>query len=197
MPEFLFRLEGLLGAWFLRALRRSLRVEAFSQPPDHYPCVYAFQHRDLLLLAIQRTDSGIAVMSSKSKDGELIARPLARLGFLTVRGSSSSGGAEALRQLIKLAKTNSLAITPDGPKGPAGSVSPGVLQLAYLAKIPIIPVSAQATKQWELNTWDRLRVPKPFSTLKANYGQEIWVKSREEFEIAEASIKSFWAEAQS
>lgn len=194
MREILFRLEGFLGACLLRALRRSLKIEASGQPPNHYPCVYALQHRDLLLLAIQRTDSGIAVMTSKSKDGELISRPLARLGFLPVRGSSSRGGAEALRKLIKLAKKYSLAITPDGPKGPAGSVSPGVLQLAYLGKIPIIPVSARALKQWELNTWDRLRIPKAFTTLKAEYGEEIWVKSREDFAKAEEAIKSFWAD---
>ena len=194
MPEFLYRLEGFLGACLLRALRRSLRIEASGQPPNHHPCVYALQHRDLLLLVMQRTDCGIAVMSSKSKDGELISRPLKRLGFLPVRGSSSRGGAEALRKLIKLANKYSLAITPDGPKGPAGSVSPGVLQLAYLGKIPIIPVSAYAVRQWELNTWDRLRIPKPFTTLKARYGEEIWVKNRDDFARAQEAIKSFWAE---
>jgi hypothetical protein len=60
MPEFLFKLEGVLGAWLLRLWRSTLRVEANHQPPNGHPCVYALQHRDLLLLTLQRIDCGIA-----------------------------------------------------------------------------------------------------------------------------------------
>ncbi len=192
MPELLYKLEGVLGAWLLRLWRSTLRIQARNQPPDGHPCVYALQHRDLLLLAIQRTGSGIAVMVSRSRDGELIARPLARLGFLPVRGSTSRSGPQALKELIRLAQTRSLALTPDGPKGPAGAIQPGILQLALLARIPIIPVLASANRQWELNSWDRFRLPQPWSRLTARYANEIWVRSREDFPAAAAAIRQAW-----
>ncbi|MCB5284933.1 MAG: lysophospholipid acyltransferase family protein [Candidatus Cloacimonetes bacterium] len=192
MPEFLFQLEAVLGAWLLRLWRFTLRIKAQNQPPNGHPCVYALQHRDLLLLAIQRIDCGIAVMVSRSRDGEFIARPLARLGFLPVRGSTSRSGSQALKELVELARKRSLAITPDGPKGPAGSIQPGILQLALLAQIPIIPVVASAGRQWQLNSWDRFRIPKPFSKLTASYGPEIRVRSREDFPAAETALRQAW-----
>ncbi len=192
MSELLFRLEGILGAGLLRLWRRSLRFQALDQPKNGQPCVYALQHRDLLLLALQRIDCGIAVLVSRSRDGELIARPLARLGFLPVRGSSSRGGSSALKELVGLAQNHSLAITPDGPKGPAGSIQPGILQLALLARVPIIPVAATAGRQWELNSWDRFRLPKPWSKITASYGREIMVRSREDFPAAEAALREAW-----
>ncbi len=192
VSELLFRLEGILGACLLRLWRRSLRVHALDQPQNGHPCVYALQHRDLLLLTLQRIDCGIAVMVSRSRDGELIARPLARLGFLPVRGSSSRGGSSALKDLLGLARTHSLAITPDGPKGPAGSIQQGILQLALLARVPIIPVAAAADRQWVLNSWDSFRLPKPWSKLTASYGREIWVRSREDFPAAETALREAW-----
>lgn len=192
MPEFLFKLEGVLGAWLLRLWRSTLRVEANHQPPNGHPCVYALQHRDLLLLTLQRMDCGIAVMVSRSRDGELIARPLARLGFLPVRGSTSRSGSQALKELIRLARDRSLALTPDGPQGPAGSVQPGILQLALLAHIPIIPVVASANRMWQLRSWDRFRLPHPFAKLTASYGPEIRVRSREDFPAAETALRQAW-----
>ncbi|MDD4224346.1 MAG: lysophospholipid acyltransferase family protein [Candidatus Cloacimonetes bacterium] len=192
MPDFILRLEAVLAAWLLRLWRYTLRLEALDQPPDGYPCVYALRHRDLLLLALQRMDCGIAVMVSRSRDGELIARPLARLGFLPVRGSTSRSGSQALRTLVDLAQTRSLALTPDGPKGPAGSVQPGVLQLALLAGIPIIPVAARADRQWRLNSWDGFRIPKPFSKLTAVYGHQIRLGSREDFPAAASALRQAW-----
>ncbi len=194
MPEILFQLEAIAGAWLLRLWRATLRIQALNQPSNNYPCVYALQHRDLLLLTIQRIDCGIAVMVSRSRDGELIARPLSRLGFIPVRGSSSRSGSQALKELVRLARMRSLAITPDGPKGPAGSIQPGVLQLALLARIPIIPVVAAANRQWEINSWDRFRLPQPWSKLTATYGQEIQVRSRDDFPAAEAAIRKAWQE---
>ncbi len=192
MPEFLFQLEAVLGAWLLRLWRSTLRIKAVNQPPNGHPCVYALQHRDLLLLAIQRIDCGIAVMVSRSRDGEFIARPLARLGFLPVRGSTSRSGSQALKELVELARNRSLALTPDGPKGPAGSIQPGILQLALLAQIPIIPVVASASRLWQLHSWDRFRIPKPFSQLTASYGREILVHGRQDFPAAETALREAW-----
>ncbi|HNU53662.1 MAG TPA: lysophospholipid acyltransferase family protein [Candidatus Syntrophosphaera sp.] len=197
MSELLLRLEGVLGALLLRLWRRTLRVVALNQPPIGHPCVYALQHRDLLLLTLQRIDHDIAVMVSRSRDGELIARPLARLGFFPVRGSTSRSGSQALKVMVRLARERSLALTPDGPKGPAGSVQPGILQLALLAQVPIIPVVASAGRMWQLDSWDLFRLPHPFSRLTAIYGPEIWVRSREDFPAVEEAIRQAWQNLQS
>lgn len=194
MREFLFRIEAVAGAWLLRLWRSTLHIQAKDQPPNNYPCVYALQHRDLLLLGIQRMYCKIAVLVSKSPDGELIARPVSHLGYIPVRGSSSRGGSEALKALIRLARDHSLAITPDGPKGPAGVIQPGVLQLALLAQIPIIPVVASSSRMWKLKSWDRFRLPKPWSKLTAHYGNEIRVGKREDFPAAETAIRQAWKE---
>ncbi len=181
MPKFIFWLERKLAAGLLRLLRKTLRFEVSGQPPDRLPCVYAFWHRNLINLVIQRIGSGVFVLVSASQDGELIAGPLAELGYGLVRGSSTRGGSQALKELVRLSRDHGLAITPDGPKGPHGTVKEGILQLALLARIPIIPINADCDREWVFNTWDRLRLPKPFAHIKIKYGPELWVRDKEDF----------------
>lgn len=197
MPEFLMKVEAVLGAGFLKLLRATLRIAVHNQPSDDYRCVYAFLHRNLLLLTLHRINSQIAVMVSSSKDGELIAGPLKYLGYIPIRGSSTHQGSQALKEMVRLSRTHSLAITPDGPKGPLGTIHPGLFQLAYLAKIPIIPVSANSSKEWLVKSWDRFRIPKPFSRVAVNYGKPIWVNNKEEFPLAEKQLREAWKQLES
>ena len=187
--KLLFKLEARLGAWLLRLLRLSIRFDVKAQPPNDYPCVYIFWHRNLLLMTLQRVDTNAVVLVSSSRDGELIAGPLNRLGYHTVRGSSTRGGSMALRQMLRLAQDHSLAITPDGPKGPAETVHPGLFELALLARIPIIPVAVDVNREWVFNSWDRFRFPLPFSRIKVRYKQQIWVRSKTDFAIAETALR--------
>ena len=190
MPSWILRLESKAAACLFRLLRKSLRFSVTGQPADNHPCVYAFWHRDLLILAIQRMYSGAAVLVSASQDGQLIAGPLAELGYQLVRGSSTRGGSQALKELVRLGRNHSLAITPDGPKGPTGTVHPGIFQVALLAAVPIIPIRVSCRREWLFKTWDRLRLPRPFARIKVEYGEHIWVRNRYDFPAAEALMRS-------
>lgn len=189
MHKILMKAEEYAGAWLLRLLNSTLRYTVHNRPPDDLPCVYALWHRDLLLLGLHRINTNVAVMISASQDGQLIAGPIRHLGYLPVRGSSSRKGSQALKEMVRLARDHSLAVTPDGPKGPVGSIQPGLFQIALLAKVPIIPVVAEASREWVFNSWDRFRCPKPFSRLTINYGEPIQVRDREEFQQAEMTLR--------
>ncbi|MFO8145184.1 MAG: lysophospholipid acyltransferase family protein [Candidatus Syntrophosphaera sp.] len=189
MDKLLLKIEEYAGAWLLRLLNVTLRYKVQNRPPDNLPCVYALWHRDLLLLGLHRMDTNIAVMISASRDGQLIAGPCRHLGYLPVRGSTSRQGSQALKEMVRLARAHSLAITPDGPKGPVGSIQPGLFQLAFLARVPIIPVVAECNREWIFNSWDRFRCPKPFSRLTINYGEPIQVSSREDFQQSELTLR--------
>lgn len=192
MRKILFYLEKKLAAKLLLLLRRTLKINVSNQAAsDNIRCIYMFWHRNLLLLTIQRVNSGAGVMVSSSKDGELIAGPLKELGYIPIRGSSTRQGAQAMHEMIRAAKEISLAITPDGPKGPSGTIQPGVLQIALLAKIPIVPIFVTADKEWVFNSWDRFRFPKPFARLNVVYSDPIYVNTKDDMATAEASIRKF------
>jgi hypothetical protein len=194
MAKVLFYLERKLGAWLLLLLRKTLKFKVINQESsDNIRCIYMFWHRNLLMMTLQRVYHGAAVMVSSSKDGELIAGPLWELGYIPVRGSSSFKGSSAMREMIKISQKISLAITPDGPKGPCYTCHPGLFQIAYLAKIPIVAVAVNADKEWQFNSWDRFRFPKPFAKLTMIYSDPIWVKSKEDFATAEREIRDFLA----
>ncbi len=192
LTKLLFFLERKLGAWFLRLYRKSLRFEVINQEAsDEIRCIYMFWHRNLLLMTLQRIDHGAAVMVSSSKDGELIAGPLSELGYVPVRGSSSRQGSRAMLEMIKASRQISLAITPDGPKGPVYTIHPGVLQIALLARIPIVPVAVHANREWLFNSWDKFRFPKPLARLTMIYANPISLTRKEDFEAVEKQIRAF------
>lgn len=191
MSRFLFFLEAKLAAGFLRLLKLTLGFEIINRNPDEQKCIYMFWHRNLLLLCLHRIGSPVAVVISASKDGELIAGPVKELGFIPVRGSSSRQGAKALKEMIQHGRRRQLAITPDGPKGPPKSIHPGVFQIALLAKIPIIPISANVNREWVFNSWDRFRVPKPFAKIKVIYGKPFYVEDKESIAGVTEEIKLY------
>jgi lysophospholipid acyltransferase (LPLAT)-like uncharacterized protein len=129
------------------------------------PTVYAFWHRSLLACAHRFRNKQIAILISQSFDGELIARTVERLGFKAIRGSSSRGGAAGLRGMAKAYTAgHRCAITADGPRGPAQVAKPGTAQLAHLVESPWVGTfNAIPLNAWELRTWDRFLIPKPFS----------------------------------
>jgi len=115
-----------------------------------------------------------ALMISKSSDGEIIADVAEKSGWHTVRGSSSSGGKEALRKMIDhLSQTRLAAHIVDGPKGPAGTVKAGVVQLAHAADAAIIPFYVSADRAWYFNSWDSFFIPKPFARVVISFGEMI------------------------
>ena len=159
-----------IASAIIRILGSTLRYEDIiapgvtpgSQIPG--PVVYAFWHRCLLSCAYYFRGQKIAILISRSFDGELIARTVERLGFIAIRGSSSRGGAAALRQIAdEYGRGTRCAITADGPRGPNMVAKPGTAQLAQLVGTWVGTFYVLPLKAWELKTWDRFLIPKPFS----------------------------------
>jgi len=127
------------------------------------------------------------VMVSRSRDGELIAGIVSRLGLEPVRGSSSRGGKEALRELLNRFRNRSLAAhAVDGPQGPKGVVKAGIIELARLSGATVLPVYISMSHAWKMNGWDRFLVPKPFSRVRLRCGRPFAVPPRMDEEAFEA-----------
>ena len=118
-------------------------------------------------------------MTSRSKDGEMVAFLLSKMNFIPVRGSSSRGGKEVMNETIKQLKKDDniypAAITIDGPRGPAKVPKMGIIEIARQAQQPIIPYSAIPKKYWQFNSWDKFRLPMPFTKIFVIYGDPIMV----------------------
>jgi len=146
---------SIFSALFIRTLHATLRVrhvrsENLTNVPQY---IIVFWHAHLLLMLHSRFRRPIAVMSSRSKDGEYIARVFDWYGVHTVRGSSSRGGTAALRHLIRHARDGkNIVFTPDGPKGPARVVKEGVIYAAQTTGLPIVPIAFAAKKK---SCWPR------------------------------------------
>lgn len=137
--------------------------------------LYAFWHSRLLGLCYTHRFQGVGIMVSKSFDGEWITRLVTKLGYKTYRGSASKDGAAGLLEMIKDPPEGDLALTVDGPKGPAEEVKSGVVTLASKGAFPVVPITIIADKAWRLKSWDRFMVPKPFSIITVLRGPHIVV----------------------
>ncbi len=133
----------------------------FDVPP---PAVYAFWHRCLLAGVWPFRNYGLTLLVSRSFDGELFTRTAKLMGFLTVRGSSSRDGAPGLRNLQRAyLDGHYCAITADGPRGPAMVAKSGAAHLAQLVGAPVRACYLHPHRAWQLRSWDRFLIPKPFS----------------------------------
>jgi len=148
-------------------LRYSISWEEPPSPADatyEKPVIYAFWHRAVFASAWLWKGIGIAVMVSRSFDGEYIARTIEKLGFVAVRGSSSRSGAEALLGLRShLERGNLVAFTIDGPRGPKYVAKPGPVLLSRTSGLPVAAFYVALSDAWVLRTWDAMMIPKPFS----------------------------------
>jgi lysophospholipid acyltransferase (LPLAT)-like uncharacterized protein len=126
------------------------------------------------------------IMISQSKDGEIVAGIAKRSSWHPIRGSSSKGGREALKNMTANLKETKLAgHIVDGPRGPSGIVKAGVIRLAHMADAVIVPFYISADKGWLFNSWDRFLLPKPFSKVLLRFGKMIKfdkVEDKESFE---------------
>jgi hypothetical protein len=120
-----------------------------------------------------------------------MARILKRFGFTFVRGSTTSGGLMALRGLIKAARDGySVAITPDGPKGPIFKVQPGIVYLAQKAGVPVIPVACALSRKKILRSWDRYQFPLPFGRIQAVYGEPFPIAGADDVAAKSAELET-------
>ena len=160
-------------------LRYSISWEEPPSPLDatfEKPVIYCFWHRAVFPSAWLWRKTGIAVMVSRSFDGEYIARTLEKLGFAAVRGSSSRDGAKDLRGLrSQLQQGNSVVFTIDGPRGPRFVAKPGPVLLSSASTAPMAAFCVALSNAWVLNTWDALMIPKPFSKALVRLSAKIQV----------------------
>jgi hypothetical protein len=171
---------AMAGALLVRALGATWRVDASGLATfdaaiaQGRRCIFALWHAQLLPLVWTHRGRGGVVLVSRHRDGELIARIIERLGFVTSRGSSTRGGEEGVMDMLRRAgEGRLLAITPDGPRGPAETLKPGLVYLASRSGLPIVPVAAASRSCWTLRSWDRFRVPRPFTRVVVAYGNPI------------------------
>lgn len=180
--RLLIRLADLAFFAFVRLLSSTTRFEIHGR--EHWEAVesagkipiYAFWHDCIILSACFFRHRGIVVMASKSFDGEYIARFVKRLGFGTIRGSSSRGGARALIEMIRAIKNgHPMAFTIDGPRGPRHKIKPGPVLLARKTGNPILPFAIRPSTYRTLNSWDKMHMPRPFSRAALIFGPPIYV----------------------
>ena len=148
--------------------------------------IFTLWHGELLPLLWHHRGEGVAVVISEHRDGEIIAQIAERLGYTTVRGSTSRGGGRALIGLMRAVQAgHDGAVTPDGPRGPAHVFAPGAAIAAQRTGAPLAMIRASATRAWRLKSWDRFLVPKPFATVRVVYGPIVPVDAASPREAAE------------
>ncbi len=141
-----------------------------------FPGIYVFWHRCVFPAGYRYRNRDIAVMTSRSFDGEYIARTIEKLGFRAVRGSSNRGGASALLAMhSELEAGRGVAFTIDGPRGPRYVAKPGPVLLARNTQLPLTAFYLAVERAWVLNTWDAFVLPKPFSQVEVRISKIIHV----------------------
>jgi len=159
------------GISYLRLVRATSRWRTVgAETPERLwaaqkPFVVCFWHERLLLMSFAWDYvRPFAMLNSTHVDGQLIAEIAGRFGVGSIPGSSTKGGTAALRALLSALKAGtSVGLTPDGPRGPRLKASAGILQLARLGRVPIVPLAVATSRRRVLGTWDRFQVNLPFS----------------------------------
>ena len=140
-----------------------------SQGLPEKPFILACWHGELLMLSHFYTNyrkPNVKAMISNHFDGELIARTIAKFGIESMAGSTTRNAAKVLIQAIRTIKNGQdVALTPDGPRGPRHEVAAGVIAIAQKTDAPIVLVRMKPTSYWQLNSWDKFIIPKPFGTI--------------------------------
>ncbi len=200
---FFYKILGSLiffVAWFLKLTYRyedkvgSLPIAKKTSPYNAF--FTALWHQDLIacLLSKKKSWGPFAAICSASKDGEIIAVAMKKLGVIPIRGSSKKGGTRAKEQLMESLKKGSIcAITIDGPTGPIYEIKSGIIEMAQMTGAPIVPYLARAKNNWVINSWDKMNIPKPFTKIHNYTGEPIWVPKelpRERFHEIKDQIKN-------
>lgn len=172
MRERLHYLLGILLGVIIWVWRATLRFESRNHAAMEDQCVLAFWHGRLMGVMMDNLGCGAVSMASRSADGAVAAGALAALRLRSARGSSSQRGREALQEVeeILLAGAPFAGLTVDGPRGPWRQVKPGALVLARRAGVPLVPATFSCRRPKLLRSWDRMVLPRPFSTVVVEYG---------------------------
>ena len=158
------------GQEHLRTLRQARR-----------PFVFVLWHSRILPLLFHHRHEEIVLLISRHRDGQYLANLAERWGYRSVRGSTKRGGEVGLLGIVRALQGGAeVAITPDGPRGPAERVQPGAVAAAQHAGAALLPIGARPSTAWWLGSWDRMCIPKPFAAVEVVYGPPIEVASGKE-----------------
>jgi len=175
----LVRAAGQLGAVVAKSLVRSLSLRTHFLGPDvgdgrgqlSDRFIYSIWHEKLLLPAARFGGPDLAALISSHADGQILGGLITAMGMEMVLGSTTRGGIEAVRQLIRPdVRWKHLAITIDGPRGPRRVVQPGVIYIASRTGMKIVPSGVGYCRPWRMKSWDRFAVPRPFSRARCVIG---------------------------
>jgi lysophospholipid acyltransferase (LPLAT)-like uncharacterized protein len=128
------------------------------------PVLYALWHGRMLVPVWWHRGTGAVAMVSRHEDGEMVSQLIARMGYRTVRGSSTRGGSAAARELVAAIRNGTVAaMICDGPRGPAMEMKTGTPWIAAMAEAWVVPITWAGNRVWRFGSWDRFQVPQPFS----------------------------------
>jgi len=148
--------------------------------------IFAIWHNRIFASIYFMRGDGIVVLTSKSFDGEYIARFLTKFGFGSVRGSSSRGGVRGMVEMIRLIRAGlPMAFTVDGPRGPRYEAKSGPVVLAKKTGNPILSFVVECERFWQVKSWDRLQIPKPFSRARVFYAEPVRVPEDADDDVIE------------
>jgi lysophospholipid acyltransferase (LPLAT)-like uncharacterized protein len=164
----------LLGTMHHLLRVRHVRVHHLENAPQH---VIAFWHECIVQALYSRWRKPTITISSESKDGDIMVRVMKLYGVHDpARGSSTRGGTKALRHVLRATREGiNIAVTPDGPRGPRRVVKEGVVYIAQVSGLPIVPFHFTARNKKRLRSWDQMIIPVPFSKAIYLYGEPIFV----------------------
>jgi lysophospholipid acyltransferase (LPLAT)-like uncharacterized protein len=185
MPGLVRRkLLSRLGSLVIRLLGFTWRIEWRGE--EHLErarelsdqVIFCFWHGRLLVLSYTHRRRDIQVLASEHPDGDLMGRTIRRLGFGHLKGSSTRGGARALRDLSRVLREGfDIGLTVDGPRGPRGSVQQGAIELSRMTGSAVIPLSNSSRPRKLFRSWDRFQLPLPFARVVVSYGEAFAVPS--------------------
>ncbi len=197
MSDLLIKIVPPLVTGYLRLLKltctiREEGVENFREAyGEEGQCIWSVWHNKLLAPIIHLGGKNVGVVISQSKDGEMISRVFDNFGFTSLRGSSSRGGANAMRGILRHAKNgHSVGFTPDGPRGPRYEVQPGIAFTAQRTGLRVLPIGISSTSKKVYASWDRFQMPYPFSTILFNYGKPLSFTKSDAVEDIQEAIKA-------
>lgn len=169
------RFIGLIIASLIKAISITLRISLddrcglSNKEAGERSVIWAFWHSKVFLMPVvfhkYFSERQGTVLTSSSRDGQIIVEVMKRFGLNAIRGSTNKSPVKALREsmhYLRSERGGDLAVTPDGPRGPAKVIQPGIIKLAQLANVPIMPISITYDKFIKLKTWDNFQIPLPF-----------------------------------
>lgn len=172
------KLIAAIAVGILRLLFATLRVKLddrsnLSRESPDFPIIIVFWHNRILAITTAflkaypyKKRKGVSVLTSPSRDGEILSQIMAGFRMGSIRGSSNKRASAATKECIRLLETGAdLAVTPDGPRGPRYVMSPGLILMAQQTGARIMPMHAHFSRCIKMKTWDEFRIPLPFSTV--------------------------------